>query len=120
MPKMLGGLIADAANDGGLPCPNIKQCLIGKAFDLSAFGWNRIAMRVVVGVAQKCVNTVFEVFRNHMLDFFGFGMDGIPRHAERFGKKELNEAMMADDFERHFFAARGELDAVIWRMVREL
>lgn len=47
-------------------------------------------------------------------------MNGFPRHAQRLGEKELDEPMMPQHFERHFFADAGELDAVIGRVTHQL
>ena len=54
-----------------------------------------------------------------MLEDLGLGVDAVPRHVERLGEVELEQAVVADDLERHALAGLGELDALVGHVADE-
>ena len=48
-----------------------------------------------------------------MLEHLRFGVHLVPGHAEVLDEEQLDEAVVADDLERHAPAALGEADAAV-------
>ena len=60
-----------------------------------------------------------ELLGEDVLEDLGLGVDAIPRHVERLGEVELEQAVVADDLERHALAVGGQLDALVGHVVDE-
>ena len=65
-------------------------------------------MWIAVGVSQLLIDAVNQTFRHGMFEVFGFRMDLVPGQTERFGEKQFDESMSAQDVERHLLAVLGE------------
>ena len=48
-----------------------------------------------------------------MLEHLGLVVDAVPRHAQRLGQVELEQAVVAQHLERDLLAGVGELDAAV-------
>jgi hypothetical protein len=44
---------------------------------------------------------LLELLGEDVLEHLGLGVDAVPRHVERLGEVELEQAVVADDLERH-------------------
>ena len=59
-----------------------------------------MAVRIGVRIAKFRGNPVFEALRNEMLEAFGFLVHFIPMIAENIVQESLEQAVMAQDFQR--------------------
>ena len=66
-------------------------------------------MRVDGRIAELGGDERLELLGEDVLEDLGLGVDAIPRHVERLGEVELEQAVVADDLERHALAVGGQL-----------
>ena len=69
-------------------------------------GRDRVAVRVVRRVAELRGDQLLELLGEHVLEHLGLVVHAVPRHAERLGQVELEQAVVADDLERDARARR--------------
>ena len=77
---------------------------------------DRVAVRVVRGVAELGRDQLLELVGEDVLEHLGLLVDAIPRHAEALDQVQLEQPVMADDLERHAQAGVGEQHPVIAAM----
>ena len=78
---------------------------------------DRVAVRVDRRIAELGRDERLELLGEDVLEDLGLGVDAIPRHVERLGEVELEQAVVADDLERHALAVGGQLDALVGHVV---
>ena len=78
---------------------------VGALVDLEVRGRDRVAVRVVGRVAELRRDQLRELRGDGVLEHLGLLVDAVPRHAERLGQVELEQAVVADHLERHALAA---------------
>ena len=74
---------------------------------------DRVAVRVVGGIAERAVDPRLELVGEDVLEPVGLGMDGLDRDPQRLGQVELEQPVMADDLERNPLAGRSQVDAAV-------
>ena len=74
-------------------------------------------MRVDRRMAELGRDERLELLGEDVLEDLGLGVDAIPGHVERLGEVELEQAVVADDLERHALAVGGQLDALVGHVV---
>ena len=74
---------------------------------------DRVAVRVVRGVAELGRDQLLELLGEHVLEHLGLLVDAIPRHAQALDQVELEQPVVADHLERHAPAGVGEQHAVV-------
>ena len=61
---------------------------------------DRVAVGIDRGIAQEGLDPVDQPLRGGMLHVLGLLVDLVPRHLQRPGQKELEQAMPANDLQR--------------------
>ena len=77
------------------------------------FRRNRIAVRIRRWVAEHLGDAVFEFLADGVFEAICFGVHLIPAEAHGFDEVELDQAMMANDFQCDLFAGVGELRTLV-------
>ena len=76
----------------------------GLLVDLAVGGGDRVAVRVVRGVAELGRDQLGELGRDRVLEHLGLLVHAVPRHPERLGQVELEQPVVAEHLERHALA----------------
>jgi hypothetical protein len=75
---------------------------------------------VVRGEPERAVDPRLELFRDHVLEPVGLVVDRVDVQPERLGEVELEQAVVADHFERNALARGGQVCAAIWLVLEQL
>ena len=76
-------------------------------------------MRIAVGMAQVFVDAGHQAVGNGVLQVFRFLMHFVPGEAQGVGEIEFQQAVVADDADRHLFALLGEADPLMRRVLHQ-
>ena len=81
--------------------------------------WNRVAVRVVRGVAQLARDQLLELLRQHVLQHLGLVVHAVPGHVEVFGQVELEQPVVAQHLEGYALSGFGEPHALVGHVLHE-
>ena len=103
---MLGSESETRTNTPPHPVASDAERLGGLLLDLERGVRDRVAVRVVGGVAELRRDQLLQLLREHVLEHLGLVVDAVPRHAERLGQVQLQQPVVAQHLERDPPAAR--------------
>jgi len=74
---------------------------------------DRVSVRVVRREPERLVDPLFQLLRDHVLETLRLAVDLVDVDAERLREIQLEQAVVADDLERHSLACIRQRDASI-------
>ena len=80
---------------------------------------DRVAVRIVGGIAERAVDPRLELVGEDVLEAVGLRVHRLDRDAQRLGQVQLEQAVMADDLECDPLAGGSQVDPAVGDVLGE-
>jgi len=116
--QQVGRLVEQARYDAGRVERPLREGSQRALLHVPGGAGNRVAVRVEARVAQILRDALRQPLGHGVLQPLGLVVDFVPAVAERLDQEQLDQPVMAHDFERDSLPGGGQADATI-RLVRD-